>query len=69
MKIRLITQDYSAVNIINRSELTAYQERAYAFGLKMLRVENPFLRIEARSRLGVNKLCFSDPYHRLDPDS
>ena len=49
----------------NRSELSDNQERSYKFAEKMLVSGTDLLKIEARSRLAVNGLCFTDIYYEL----
>lgn len=69
MKIR-ITKDRTTNNAslvdVKRADLTEMQERTYKFAEKALKNGTDLLKIEARSRLAVNGLSFSDIYHELD---
>ena len=51
---------------LHRSEFNVNQELAYKFAERVLQNGTDLLKIEARSRLAVNDLCFTDIYHDLD---
>lgn len=51
---------------ISRTELSEYQERSYQFAERALKGGSDQLKIEASTRLAINKLSFSDIYSDLD---
>jgi len=61
---RAIQDDY-VLTQVNRSELTTLQEQAYCFAESMLKAGTDLLKIDARSRLATNRLCFCDLYAEL----